>query len=409
MLKSKKLDKTHFLLKLFFVITLLISTRLFSFKGVDIKIFQIIEIINILILVLLCVFNKKRTRGQFKNNFIWIALFTLTAALPAYYYHNQSLFWSLFVSRPILYLLLYRFLHIYNFTPKFVLKTLFYIGVTWAVIMVVQAFTFPNYLFGHKDLEIKELLDRARGNLVRLNIKDMRFGVLVFLFSIVSFINSKRNVKRLFLVFLMSCGVFLTGTRQIIFTCFALSFIIYLYSNPIKLQRRFIALIITTPIIFFILYSSLNYYEYLIAKTSEDLNSNYARLLAAKFYLFDYWPSDNPFFAYLFGNGWEHGQSNYGKEIITNHWNKKGFFRVDIGLIGAFNKFGFLYIISVIAFLYKILKRQYTQNTIFIKYFFWFLAIISFTSANHFEIESIIIIACLAFVLDKAYVYKIRK
>ena len=386
---------------------LLASLRIFSFNAIDVKIFQYFELLLLGILALLCILNTKKVRGSFSKNFGFIVLFTFTASVPAYFFHGQSFFLSFFISRVILYIFIYKFLHIYNFKVDFVLKVLFYIGWIWAAIMIIQAYTFPNIWFVIKDLDIDLVLERSRGEVLRLNIEDVRYGVLL-LFSLAFLtINNLTNYTKIFYLIIIAVAIFLTGTRQIIFTCILLLIIMYLNKNKNRFDKQIINFIMLLPIFFLISIFIFPYFTSLVTKSNEDFNMQYVRILEAKFYIFEYWPKNNAFFAYLFGNGWEHGRSDYGLEIHNNHWKSMGFYREDIGILGAFNTFGFMYVVSIIAFFNKILKLNFSRSTIFIKYFFLFLTLTYFTGSNFFTDNDVIpIIACLAFVVDKNVINK---
>ena len=393
----------HILLKIFFILILSVVLRLFSLKGIDVKIFQYLELLLLGILLFLCIINTRKIRGLFSKNFSFIALFTFTASFPAYIFHGQSFFLSFFASRVILYILIYRFLHIFNFKADFVLKVLFYIGWVWVVIMIIQNFTFPNVLFRIRDLDVEDTLIRARGEVLRLNIQGVRYGVFLLLSLVVFATNNLKKYAKIFYLVIIAFALSLTGTRQIIFSVIFLTFLIFLNPNKGKIAKRGFFLLVILPVLFLSSSYIYIYFEALITKTNDDLNLDYIRLLEINFYVFEYWPKQNAFIAYIFGNGWEHGQSEYGQEILINHQEYLHFFRGDIGILGAFNKFGILYIISVIALFYKFLKFKYTVNNIFIKYFFLFLVITYFTGGNFLENESVILlIACCAFILDKS-------
>ena len=392
----------HIFLRIFFILILLVSLRLFSFRAIDLKIFQYLELLLLFILALLCILNTKKVRGSFSKNFGFIVLFTLTASVPAYFFHGQGFFLSFFISRVVLYTFIYKFLHIYNFKVDFVLKVLFYIGWIWVAIMIIQAYTFPNIWFMLQDLDFNVILERARGEVLRLNIADVRYGVLLFFSLAFLIINNLKNYTKIFYIIIIAIAIFFTGTRQIVFTCVLLLIIMFLNSNPKRFDKRIINIIMLLPIFFLIFTFIFPYFTSLITKSNENFNMQYIRILEAKFYVFEYWPKNNTFFAYLFGNGWEHGRSDYGLEIQNYHWKRLRFYREDIGILGAFNKFGFMYVVSVIAFFNKILKLKFSRSTIFIKYFFLFLALTYFTGSNFFENNSVLfIIACLAFVVDK--------
>lgn len=396
----------HFLLRIFFILNVLFSTRFFSIVLIDKRTIQFIEIVVLGLLFCLCLFSNKKYTGLLKNNFNYLLIFTLTASVPAYIYHDQAFYLSFYASRVVIYLYIYKFLHVYNFKSNYVLKVLFYVGLIWTVIMIIQSFTFPQIMFRNKALEIEEYIKRARGNIIRIGVSDVRFAVLLLLgYANVYFI--KKNFLTYKLIFLAFSiyGIFLTGTRQLIFSILLLLIILYLTIEKNKIKKKYYkaALLLIVLVFVFIMFpASSTSFEVLTNKTIEDLNDSNIRLLSGMFYFFEYWPENNPILAYFFGNGFAHGQSDYGKEIMNYHWEVLGFYREDIGLIGAFNKFGLFYFLTYISIIYKFLKVNYAINFYYIKFFIIFLLATSFTGANHLESSPIIIIiTCLAFIIDK--------
>lgn len=393
-------NKPHITLKVFFIFIVLLSTKFFSFILIDKQTVIFLELLLLSVLIFLCMINPNKVRGSFKNIFSYLILFSFSASIPAYLYHDQSFQLSFFALRSVLFIFLYRFLHLYSFKKEYVLKVLFFIGLIWLVIMIVQSITFPQILFANRVLEVDEYYKRSRGNILRINISDVRFAVLLFMSLVIRYFNFKK-ISVLFYVIILFYGFYLTGTRQIIFTALALFVLIFYSSNQLR-STKFFNIIIIIPLIIYSMPNILLFYELFVVGSVSTFDSNYIRFLSAKFYFFDFWPDYNPVIAYFFGNGPEHGSSDYGKIIMNYHWEKLNFFRDDIGLIGALNQFGIFYVLTCCAILYKFIKHKYSSNYLFIKYFFIFLILTSITALNFFlHSPTILIIACLAFIADK--------
>ena len=400
-------SQPHFIFRIFFILNVLCSTRFFSINIIDLKTVQIIEFVLLGLLFCMTVFSKKIYIGLFKNNFNYLFIFTLIASIPAYLYHNQAFYLSIYASRVAFYLFIYKFLHLYNFKFDYVLKVLSYVGILWVVIMIIQSVTFPKILFEIKSFEATEYLSRARGSIIRVNLSDVRFGVLLLMsFANFYFIKKRFLSFKLILFALIIYSLFLTGTRQVIFSSYLLLILLYFSVKRNKtFQKYFTVLFLVIPLVNIIVSLNLisfSNFNFLITKTLDDTNSENIRFLSAMFYLFEYWPENSPVIAYLFGNGFEHGQSNYGREVIQYFSQNLGFYRGDIGLIGALNKIGFLYCLTYIIIFIKFLKINYDPNSYYIKYFILFIILTSFTGKNHLENPPvIIIICCLAFIIDK--------
>ncbi len=68
------------------------------------------------------------------------------------------------------------------------------------------------------------------------------------------------------------------------------------------------------------------------------------RMLSANFFLTEYWPSR---LARLIGNGAAYASSRYGREVVNINLYLH-FYRSDVGIIGAYNQFGLLYVLNIL-------------------------------------------------------------
>lgn len=388
--------------QLFIGFILLVSINIFSLKFIDNRIFQYLEIINLIFLFAAVVSKKIKINGFFKYELFYIALLTILASFPAAIFHGQDFSLSIFVSRVVLYLLLYRFLHIYKVDVSGLKKIIIVFGIIWAAIVIIQNFTFPVILFQKHDRDIEMIQKLARGSIMRVAIEDPRLGVLAFFILFFDGIKNMFSLKKVLILTILFLAIFLTGTRQLIFTVLFLLIIWFVFSKPKNLSKRIFQFCILFPIIFIFTIKSYDLYAGLIDTTLRDLDMDYIRIREAEFYLLDYWPKNHLGFAYIFGNGWEHGQSSYGREIIEKHWGQLRFYREDIGILGAVNKFGILYFIVVTLLFKKVLSFGFNEDTIFVKYFFLFLGLTYFTGRNFFESGLVIMLICIClYILDE--------
>ena len=125
------------------------------------------------------------------------------------------------------------------------------------------------------------------------------------------------------------------------------------------------------------------------------------RILASYFYLNQYWPPN--FLARILGNGMSHSASDFGKQI-QNIQDTFGFHSVDVGLIGAYNTFGLVYVINIIHLNIKgLLSKYYSIPTKWIRFVFVNSLALLFIS-EYYWIYSAIPFFCITFYLvDLSY------
>ncbi len=122
-------------------------------------------------------------------------------------------------------------------------------------------------------------------------------------------------------------------------------------------------------------------------------------MLSAKFYLYEYWPH---WTTMLTGNGLPHIASAYGREmdLIIQYFR---FFRSDVGIVGAFNKFGIFYVIIVFGLIIKCLKIKIHNNEDKYLKLFFFNALFLIITNESFSNERVIPFYCfILYLIDKS-------
>ncbi|MEO8238586.1 MAG: hypothetical protein ABI576_10795 [Flavobacterium sp.] len=388
---------------LFFLLLALVSTRVFSFTLIEKIYFDYTEIVISVILLLVYLSKAKkiiRLNWAFPE-VKWILIMTFFSFFPALIFHDQDIALGLLASRTTCIWLGYYLLKINNVKLRDLHNVMLCMGSFWCFIMIIQQITYPviyfNFLNG-SEFEINRYEDR--GNLLRIFVDGSLFGFYFLLFYWRKFIRTI-NFKTLFMVLVGLSGILLTGSRQIIFSVF----IVFAFSFLSKLKgitrynTKFIYVFVS--LIFLVITFAGDYLLSLVTLSLDQnvTSTSYIRILEINFFVFDYWPN---FLAFFLGNGWEHALSDYGKEL-TNFKYMYGFYRSDIGLIGAFNKFGIIYILAILSLFYRIIKRG---NKLivpdFIQYFFLLLLLTSISGVNFFETPScIFVLISILYIIDK--------
>jgi len=313
---------------------------------------------------------------------------------------------SFLASRTIIYWLLYYIISKLNADEYKLEKLIVLVGIIWSSIMVAQQITFPSVFFNSPnvyfdyfadtDIDTVRTMAEERAGLIRIMVLGLPYGYFLVFYSWIR-LNDNFNFKILFIFLLSITALFLTGSRQIVFaTMLIITLDFILRTNRLSTKRIFI------PILFIILiilaYPLINnYFSSLIAVTREQniISNEYIRMQEINFFLFNFYPH---WLCYIVGNGWEHSLSSYGQEMINQI-----FYRSDIGIIGALNKFGLIYFVVVLMIYYKVIVPH---KKIIIPYnirlLFIFLLITSVTGVNYFETEeNILLFVFIFYIIEK--------
>lgn len=344
----------------------------------------------------------KLPNTEFRSFIFGLIFFTMLSSVPAYVFHDQDFDLSLIASRTIFFWLFYFVLHKLDIDPKDLKNILLFIGAFWALIMIYQQFT-TNVIFNLHATEVDdtgEVIFRVERGVKRIYMPGTEFGFFTLFYAWEKIFN-KITIKYLLLFSLAFVGLILTDSRQIIFGMITILGGSFLFRINVQNKQR-IRFIFFTFLIAILVYSYGGAYISNLIKISQEQKSsdNFIREKAAEFYLFNYNPS---VFCYIIGNGWENFYSSYGREVKESIEGVYGYFRSDIGLIGALNKFGALYVGLILVLYYRmIFRRSKLIIPIYVREFFLICLVTSFTGANYFEYSFIFpIFLCIFYIIDR--------
>lgn len=371
----------------------LISINFWSFQGISDGFYNALEGIACLVLIAIILFNTtvlQKKEFHFRNIVFLFIVIPFVSAFGANVFHNQPLGLSLLQNRLVFFWLLYFVLHVFQVKTSTVVKFLLFVGIVWALLNILQQFTYPNYYFFTRGEERKSFV---RSGVYRFMPEGIEYGIFVLLYGFNKYLTA-RNVYTLLLVLLSLAGIYYYGTRGIAVTAIGCIVISILYLKNIK-RWVYLSLLLLVGLIFITYFKSDLITESVEMTNDQVGNEDYIRILSADFYLNDYWPN---WYARLIGNGRSHESSAYGQEISYLQ-EAMTFWRSDVGLIGTFNTFGLFYILLIIWVCLKgvLLKIRQPENR-YIKIFFFFPAL-TLLLTERFSNEFAVCFYCFLFYL----------
>ncbi|RYX98799.1 hypothetical protein EON78_04470, partial [bacterium] len=195
-------------------------------------------------------------------------------------------------------------------------------GSAWALLTIVQQFTYPNFYFFTRDGEDGQEFFRA--GVYRFMIDSHYFGLFLVIYCFYNSI-SVLKLKFVFFTLLGLVGYYYYSTRQ-----YAIAALICMLVSTFYQRGRVktYSILGFSAFVIVLIYFKEVLFDSYIQMTNDQLSQNDdIRILSAKFFLFDYWPH---WLTFLIGNGQEHMSSNYGEQI--NYYNSfRGYFKSDVG------------------------------------------------------------------------------
>ncbi|MGY6741087.1 MAG: hypothetical protein ACXIUQ_00015 [Cecembia sp.] len=166
------------------------------------------------------------------------------------------------------------------------------------------------------------------------------------------------------------------------------AFVVVLYTfhfgTQFSLAKKVLFISIFIGAGFYILSLDLPFIKALEETTQRDtqLGSDYIRVVAGKYFLFDF---SEDIILQIFGNGFAHYNSNYGRAI--ERLTQDGLFLEDIGIIGLYVQAGIFAVLAWLLIFYKSFTISIPKEYIYCKYYLWMILATSLTSGSIFNIH----------------------
>jgi len=381
------------------LIIILASLELFNFSFLGNDVLKLIELGGIGLIFLIIILQGIYSQGEgFKLTFKWevtlIIISVFLSMFMAYSAHNQGLQTTLIAQRFMYFYFFYFALHLIKISDYDLEKIIIYLAIVYVIFYLIQFIAYPRILFNVR-------ISESRGT-IRIFQSGLSYLILGY-FIILTKIFEKQTTGRIALLLLFFSIFILMATRQLIFSMLFLTLLYILLSKRVKSRILVITLsaaaLVPVIAIFQDIFSSiLNLSQEQSVGFEEDI-----RILAATFFITDFFPNN---LAYFTGNGADSSNSGYGI-MVQMYRDVFSFYQSDVGIIGDYSKFGCIFLIAVISVIYKVLRGNFSEDIIYIKYFFYTVILTAFTGAGHFgDANSIITICILLYIID---IYKFKK
>lgn len=303
--------------------------------------------------------------------FIFLPFF---AIINSYTIYGQSVFIGMKSILPYAFVwVLYFALHILKVKESTILKAFLLISLFVVALQIIQQFTYPNVYFGIKNQKealeygIQETADMRNG-LLRFRILGMEYTVPIIILLFLWIMN-KAEMRLILLFTLLLTSVYLTLTRQLIFsTIFTIIFTYFLEFKKVKIW--FIIIGILSVIILFLNYDSL--FGEFVNTTRNEANENNIRVIAASFFWND---SLRSWSTFLFGYGPPSSEGSFHNYV--EQLSLRGLYSSDVGFIGVLWRFGILYVILSFYLLFTVFFKLKEKIPTYIRLFVVFVSVIS--------------------------------
>jgi hypothetical protein len=380
--------------KILIITIIAASLQLFRFSFLPDSVMKIIGLAGVVIILLTIGLQLVYSPVEhFVLNFKWeillIFIAVFTSMFMANYNYNQGFGTTLIAQRFMYYYLTYYMLHLLKIPDYDLEKIIIGFAVVHSIFYLIQFAAFPVRIFDVRAAE-------SRGT-IRIFLPGLAYLVIAY-FLLLNQIFKRFSLSKLAMLLLFVSIFFLMATRQLILSVLLISLINVLFSKQVKSKILIIVLIVLGTIPLIIMFQDLILSMVTLSQKQTENIEDDIRVSAAIFYLTDFFPNK---WGYLFGNGMDSTNSSYGV-IVQMYRSVYHFIQSDIGIIGDFSRFGLIFLTGVVLMLVKVLKEKMTGKLNYIKYFFVFVILVSFTGDGFFGNSAghIVAISLLLYIID---------
>lgn len=338
----------------------------FNAKPISVTILgQLITLVSWIIILVNIYLLKIPVKPKIANslatpvNLMFAAIFI--SMIPAYLYHDQSIFSSLIAYKNFYVFFLYFILFKLQFSYKQILNLSILLFIITLIIFLIDYYTFPNSFFSGEDA-----FERRGAFTIRFD--GQGFTVMGTFFCLAAFFRTSKFYYFILYVIGFCFLTFFTASRiQLLSLIINTLFVLRFYRKTIKKYFLYIIPVIVAAISVGIYYlKSYVLGLYLLAFEETRTFESNIRYEAMKFFTGKFQTNE---ITKILGNGYpNHTSGTYQDSFIAAQYY--GFFTSDLGLIGFWTYFGILGVIAWLVIFKKILISKTDDNNIFIKAYF---------------------------------------
>lgn len=352
--------------KLAILLFSLSTISFFNFIKVPPKLFiYIYDIIFLVTSVYLLVYYKKEKNNRFSFPvFLFLLGIILSCFSCSISWHQNFILTFKSVTLVLSYILFFLLL---NLDPqiKFVEKLIIVLGISFMIVYLISFVAYPRVIFRYS----------YYGTDYRGFQRIVPYGIgFLFILSFYSLNRYFVQHKFSWLILYISTLIFIvmTLTRTLIGVSFVLSALFTIHNS--SYLKKILAIVIVSLSIYLI--SQISYFQIMFQETqgqSQQWDKD-IRIRAANYYLHQFSPN---IVTKVFGNGNPAGDSEYGNFVKYQLQSKHRYFLSDLGYIGIYVTYGFLSLIALLILFIKVVKTKVSNDYLFVKYFLYFIFIVS--------------------------------
>ena len=332
----------------------------------------VMRVLSVLLLAFYIGGNRQSTNLHFQKTVLLLAFYPFLSVIYSFIEYGQPIMDGIRGTIPWLLWLSYFFFHHVKISEGSFLKAILYIAFFIASVQIIQQFTYPDILFNvpvEDESNPDDELVSSRNGIWRFRLGDVGYFAALVLFYVWEKVRQRFSGIVFIILSLMTISLYLTLTRQIIFSTIV-TIIASFYLARERLRKWRTILIIALLAIIYLNYETL--FAELGKMTEEETNEDYIRILSGQYFFTETFSSVQ---AAILGHGVAvSGAFSVMVKNLQENWH---FYASDVGFIGQMWKFGVPYVIICFYLLFSLFFTWRHYIPTYIRLFVLFTTIMS--------------------------------
>ena len=316
-------------------------------------------------------------RGGIKEKLkplMWLTVGVVLSYIPAYLYYGQPVYQSFLTYRRFFCYLAFPLLLSIRPSVDEIRRALYAFCVLYAVFAFTVTFLKPDWVILQEDVDLVR-----EGDFIHVILGE-RLVLLALIFALDT-LRVSRNRWSLIAVVLVFALLFIIQNRTALMSAFFIIILAVFFNRSAKV--RLVASVLMLS--FFVITAGLamNYIDALIEETMEQLDDPDYNRVKAFMYFFSW---DRPKLTYVLGNGFISGNVS----PLMSRLQEEGIFHSDMGLIGMWNQFGIIPVITIYYIAFRGLGRN---HSFIVRAFSLFVILSSLTLGYYMLLQTIFVLS----------------
>lgn len=376
------------------ILLFVVFTNGFLYVNWPLKVKTIYKVFSVIMVIAFITYCRFSHRQHFQYFVLLLAILPFLSVLYSYTEYHQPFFDGIKATLPSLAWLFYFVLHRIKWREGSIMQAFFYIALFIVAVQVIQQFTYPHVLFGvglEDEMEEGKELVKQRNGLWRFGIGLNGYFTALAMFTIWVKSNKKLTGVALLLFGLMMVSIYLTLTRQVMFSAILILFLSYFIGKE-KVQLWAIAIGLLIVGFLYVYFDRL--FDEFVIMTETDVRKNNIRFLAGRYFWNETFSSVKAMFlghGIAFSGSFQH--------LYSQLKNDNHFYVSDVGFIGMMWRFGVPYVLVCYCLIYNLFWTWRSMIPTSIRLFVLFSTVMSImifpmTGAIHYILWSLLLYIC---------------